>query len=151
MAAPDLFKFHTHLKTIQSAGKDIIWCAIRKKYLVKTPEEWVRQLCIIWLQEELKTPAGLISIERNSGNTGRFDLLAYDRTGSPLMLIECKSPDVKISEQTALQWAKYNAALQVPFGLLTNGLTSYSFRQSANNCYEKISIQPSYPEMTSIG
>ena len=150
MTQSNLLNYHPGIKTKKHDGRDMIWCGIRKKYLIKTPEEWVRQLCILWLIQEIQVPAGLISIERKSATAGRFDLLIYDKSGKPLLLIECKSPDVPLSEQTAFQWARYNADINVPFGLLTNALTSFSFRQSAKNCYQQIKNQPIYPEMLSI-
>lgn len=150
MNQSNLLNYHPGIKTKKLDGREMIWCGIRKKYLIKTPEEWVRQLCILWLVQELQVPAGLISIERKSAAAGRFDLLVYDKSGKPLLLIECKSPDVPLCEQTAFQWSRYNADINVPFGLLTNALASFSFRQSAKNCYRQIKNLPTYPEMLSI-
>ncbi len=92
-----------------------------------TPEEWVRQHVIAWLEAENYPPA-LIALERKlevNKLTKRFDIVVFNRHNKPYLLVECKRPGVKISEETFHQILIYNRALQAPYLLVTNGLTHY--------------------------
>jgi hypothetical protein len=98
---------------------------IRKKRLVLTPEEWVRQHMVMYLINEKSFPAGLLKMEtgiKYSQRFGRTDALFLNREGSPLVLIECKAPDVKINAETFHQVARYNSAIESPYVIMTNGL-----------------------------
>src|SRR5687768_5807472 len=93
-------------KLKKAEGKVWIFDVIRKKYLVLTPEEWVRQHFIHFITTELKYPKGLLKIE--GGLTynelhKRSDILVFDREAKPWMIIECKSPELKLSETTLQQ------------------------------------------------
>ena len=115
-------------KIVKDNGKYEIFDPIRRKYLVLTPEEWVRQHFIRFLVDHRGFPAGLLRTERqvkHHQRTGRYDALFVDRQGNPLVLIECKSPSVKITDDTFAQIAKYNSTLQVKYWLLSNGLNHY--------------------------
>ena len=91
--------------------KTHIFDVVRKKYLLLTHEEWVRQNFIHYLNKEKKYPLGLMGVEKmvkyNSLKT-RADILLYNRDGNPNIIIECKAPDVKITQDTFYQIAKYN-------------------------------------------
>jgi len=98
---------------------------IRKKRLVLTPEEWVRQHMVMYLVQEKKFPAGLLKLEtgiKHNQRFGRTDALFLNRDGKPLLLIECKAPDVKIDRETFYQVARYNSAIESPYVIMTNGL-----------------------------
>jgi hypothetical protein len=117
-SAPKGFK----LKTIQ--GKVCVWDLIRKKYVVLTPEEGVRQDLVRFLIEELKVPAGLIAVERQlmiNGLVKRFDIMVADRNGHPLLLVECKAPNILLNALVLEQLSSYNLAIKAPFLLVTNG------------------------------
>lgn len=106
-------------------GKLNIFDEFRKKWLVCTPEEWVRQNLIRFLIEEFGFPANLIAIEKSlslAGRNYRFDALVYDRQFSPLMIIECKSPYVKLEQKVFDQIWTYNYEINAPYYLLTNGI-----------------------------
>jgi hypothetical protein len=109
-------------------GKVKIFDEIRKKYVALTPEEWVRQHFVMYLINHRGTPAGLVIMEKTltmNTMTRRPDILIHDRQGRPLMIVECKSPDVKISQDTFDQVARYNSVLRVPYLVVTNGLKHY--------------------------
>ena len=115
--------FDYKLKKVE--GKVWIFDVIRKKYIVLTPEEWVRQHFIHYLLSELKYPKSLLKVE--GGLTynqlhKRSDILVFDREGKPWMLIECKSPSLKLSDLTMHQAAAYNASLKAKYLTITNGL-----------------------------
>lgn len=99
---------------------------IRKKWLQLTPEEWVRQHAIFYLVDQKKFPPGLIGVEKTiqvNGLNKRFDVVCFDQNGAPLMLVECKAPEVAITQETLDQALRYNSQLQVKYLLLTNGIT----------------------------
>jgi hypothetical protein len=109
-------------------GQFRIFDEIRKKYVALTPEEWVRQHFIMYMLNEKQVPAGLIVLEKKlilNTMTRRPDILIHDRQGKPLMIIECKAPEVKISQDTFDQVARYNSVIRVPYLVVTNGLQHY--------------------------
>ncbi|MDI1235446.1 MAG: type I restriction enzyme HsdR N-terminal domain-containing protein [bacterium] len=106
-------------------GNALIFDIIRKKYVSLTPEEWVRQHVVRHLIEEKGYSAGLIAIEKSLKYNGlhkRFDLYVANNDGSPQILIECKAPNVKLTEATLKQAGIYQKHLKAKFVLLTNGL-----------------------------
>jgi len=115
------------LRGVQRDGRWYVWDGRRDKYVLLTPEEWVRRHVIAWLESE-GYPPGLIAVERQleiNGLPRRFDVAVFDRQNRPFMLVECKRPDVKITPRTLSQAFMYNRALKAPYLLLTNGLTHY--------------------------
>ncbi len=115
-------------KIVQESGKHKIFDPVRRKYLVLTPEEWVRQHFIQFLIQEKQYPQGLFKIESGVNHhqrKGRFDALFYNNEGLPMVLIECKAPNVPITKETFYQIGRYNSKLQVPFLVITNGLEHF--------------------------
>lgn len=111
----------------KEAGKVFILDIIRKKYLVLTPEEWVRQHFIHYLLTTLQYPKALIKVEGGLSFNRlqkRSDIVVFDRKGSPWMVIECKAPDQKLSQQTLHQASVYNHTLQAKYLVVTNGLVN---------------------------
>lgn len=107
-----------------------IWDLLRKKYVVLTPEEWVRQHFVHYIINELKYPSGLIKLE--SGLTynklqKRSDIVVHDRSGNPWMVIECKSAEQSINQEVLHQASVYNQTLKAPYLTVTNGLISLFF------------------------
>lgn len=103
-----------------------VWCILRKKELVLTPEEWVRQHTIHYLIQEKKISEGLISSEHAltyNGLSKRADIVVFNRSQQPVLLVECKAPEIPITEKTFQQIAQYNSQLGVDYLMLTNGLT----------------------------
>ena len=112
-------------KVKQVDGKVLIFDIIRKKYVQLTPEEWVRQNFIYFLVNFLDYPKSLIKVEsglRYNRLLKRSDILVFNRNAEPLMLIECKSPDSKISQNVVDQVAVYNRCLKARYILVTNGI-----------------------------
>jgi len=125
----------------------LIYDVFRRKWLVLTPEEWVRQHAAMYLID-LGYPRGLLALEKSlllNGMKRRADIIVYDRAGLPFLLVECKSTDVKISQQTVDQAARYNLTLKVPYVFITNGLQHYCLKQSDTENHEYIQGLPEFP------
>ncbi|KGE85334.1 type I restriction enzyme HsdR N-terminal domain-containing protein [Phaeodactylibacter xiamenensis] len=124
----DLLRYKDQLRVKRQADKRLIFDRIRKKWLVLQPEEMVRQLILEYLLQERGYNSNRISMERGlKVNTldRRFDLLVYDKEVKPYLLIECKAPQVKISQAVFEQVSWYNSSLQVPYLMVTNGRENY--------------------------
>nr|WP_041779312.1 type I restriction enzyme HsdR N-terminal domain-containing protein [Belliella baltica] len=105
-------------------GKLSIFDALRKKYLILTPEEWVRQHLIQVLIQKYNYPKSLFALEKGlkyNQLQKRFDVLVHDRNGAPFLLIECKSPDVKLTQKTIEQVCVYNKTIKSPYLGVSNG------------------------------
>ena len=108
--------------------KRFIFDLIRKKYVQLSSEEWVRQNCIQYLIREKKYPKSLISVEKKlsiNTLTKRYDIIIFNSSGEIYLLVECKSPKVKISQKTFDQLSRYNLAFKSRYVMVTNGLTHY--------------------------
>ncbi|HOO84355.1 MAG TPA: type I restriction enzyme HsdR N-terminal domain-containing protein [Prolixibacteraceae bacterium] len=109
-------------------GKLFIFDDARKRFVALTPEEWVRQNCLHFLRDHKKFPIGLMAVEKgikiNNQNL-RYDIVAYSKKASPILLVECKAPEVTITQATFDQIAVYNISLKVPYLMVTNGLNHY--------------------------
>ena len=106
-------------------GRVFILDIIRKKYLVLTPEEWVRQHFVHYLIKELHYPRSLIKVEgglRFNELQKRSDIVVFSREGAPWMVVECKAPDQKLSQRTLHQASVYNHSLQAKYLTVTNGM-----------------------------
>lgn len=118
------------------AGKKEIFDDIRKKFVLLTPEEWVRQHFVHYLTDHLGFPASLIAIEKGltiNRMSKRFDAVIYGRNGLPLVLLEFKSPQVKLNQSTFDQIAAYNLKLQVKYLIISNGLEHYCCKMDYSN------------------
>lgn len=131
-------------------GKKLIFDPIRKKFVVLTPEEWVRQNFIQYLIHEKKYPQSLMAVEKQimvSGKQRRFDLLIYLKNGQPLLIAEFKAPNVKISQDAFDQVVRYNMALRVERVVVSNGLTHFACEiDYPNNSYAFLHGIPEYCE-----
>ena len=116
--------------------KTHIFDIVRKKYLLLTPEEWVRQNFIHYLNKEKKYPLGLMGVEQmvkyNSLKT-RADIVIYNLEGKPNVIVECKAPEVKITQDTFNQIAKYNSQLKVKYLIVTNGMKHFCCQMDYEN------------------
>lgn len=109
-------------------NKLYIFDILRKKNVVLTPEEWVRQNYIQYLICEKEYPKTLIAIEKQlevNNLIKRTDILIFDKNGSPNIIVECKSPMVKITQNTFDQIARYNLKLNAKYLIVTNGLQHF--------------------------
>ena len=115
-------------KITQRDGLYYIFDETRKKHLVLTPEEWVRQHFIKYLNSEKQFPTTLMQIEGGLSlhqTKKRSDILVYTQSGEKLMVIECKAPSVKITQATFDQAARYNLVYKAKWIVITNGLNHY--------------------------
>lgn len=113
------------LKFDKINGKEAIFDILRKKYVILTPEEWVRQHFLHFLIYSCGYPRTLMKVEsgvRYNELTGRTDIIIYNRSGSVFMIVECKAADVKLTNQVFEQAGRYNLQLKARFLTLTNGL-----------------------------
>jgi len=135
-------------KLKQDKDKIYVFDSIRKKYVLLTPEEWVRQHIIQFVIQEKKYPASLVAVEiglKYNQLQKRADVLVYNSTGVPLLLIECKAPEVKITQEVFHQIALYNMTFKVAYLLVTNGLEHYCcVMDYANNTYQFLQDIPEY-------
>ncbi|MBE7647586.1 type I restriction enzyme HsdR N-terminal domain-containing protein [Tenacibaculum finnmarkense] len=109
-------------------NKTFIFDNLRKKHLVLTPEEWVRQHFVRFLMEEKKYPATLIAIEKQliiNNLKKRTDIVIFSSDGTPNIIVECKAPKIKIAQDTFDQIARYNLKLNANYLIVTNGLEHY--------------------------
>jgi len=124
---------------------------IRRKYVRLTPEEWVRQNFVQYLITEGKYPPGLIGIEimfSLNKLKRRVDVLIHDRQGKPVMIVECKEPEVKIDEKVFDQIVAYNMALKVPYIVVTNGIDHYACKiDHVENKWEFLMVIPLYEDI----
>ncbi|MCO5233798.1 MAG: type I restriction enzyme HsdR N-terminal domain-containing protein [Chitinophagales bacterium] len=105
-------------------NKNKIFDPIRKKNVVLTPEEGVRQQILSYMVEQKQYPISYIAVEKQlvyMGKNKRFDIVVYDQSHKPLILIECKQPKVDLSQKTLEQASLYNLVLKVPYLVITNG------------------------------
>jgi predicted type IV restriction endonuclease len=118
--------FDTKIK--KEEGKPWIFDIIRKKYIVLTPEEWVRQHFIHHLITDFQYPRSLFKIESGlTFNTlqKRSDIVVCDREAKPWMLVECKSPTIKLSQKAFNQIAVYNMSVGAKYLAVTNGMVHF--------------------------
>lgn len=115
--------------------KEEVWDPLRKKRVVLTPEEKVRQWFIGVLREQLKVPAHMMRSEVSmtfGRKPFRADILVYGRDTAPLMVVECKRPEVEMSREVLEQALKYNLALGVRYIAITNGMKTFGFVRSGD-------------------
>jgi hypothetical protein len=132
-------------KIQEDSGLLKIFDPLRRKYLVLTPEEWVRQHFVQFLISEKGFPKSLFLLENvvfHHQRKGRFDVMCVDRNGKPILLVECKAPYVKMTQGTFDQIGRYNSKLKVPYLAVTNGLQHYfmqvDFEKSAIKFIEEL-------------
>ena len=135
----------------EQEGQNVIFDTIRRKYVALTPEEWVRQHFINFLITYKGFPKGLMAVEQKvtiNGMPQRVDIVAYNRNGKPILVAECKAPDVKLTQATIGQAARYNLQLQAGYLIITNGKKHFCCRINMQNSeYEVLQRIPDYHEM----
>ena len=119
-----------------SENKTLIFDNLRKKYLVLTPEEWVRQHFVHFLNDEKKYPISLIAIEKQltiNNRKKRTDILVFNKEGKHDIIVECKAPSIKITQDTFDQIARYNLKLKANYLIVTNGLSHFYCKMDFEN------------------
>lgn len=116
------------LKLSKVQGQLYVWCVVRKKNLVLTPEEWVRQHLIHYLISSVGIPLERIVSEYGiqvNGLVRRCDIVIFDRLGQPKMIVECKATSIPVDDKVLFQIAQYNRELQVEYIMLSNGIEHF--------------------------
>ena len=124
----NLLDYRSNLKIKKEDNKRYLFDPIRKTYLVLTPEEMVRQLLILYLISERNISKNRLALEKAlkvNKMTRRWDLMVYAQDMTPWLLVECKAPEVKITQSVFEQISAYNLTLRVPYLLVTNGMDTY--------------------------
>lgn len=117
-------------------NKVSIFDEIRKKFIILTPEEWVRQHVVQFLMTEKKYPKSLINVEKVlkvNDLRKRYDVVVFNPDGSIFILVECKAPEVKIAQTTFDQIARYNLTLKATYLMVSNGLKHYFCQMDFEN------------------
>ena len=135
-------------RTTQKEGRKFIFDAFRRRWVKLTPEEWVRQNFVRYLIEEKHFPASLMAIERSlrfNRQDFRADAVVFSSDGNPLLIVECKAPEVKITQKVFDQIVRYNFEFQVDFLIVTNGLSHFCCKIDKNKLtYEFLMEIPDY-------
>lgn len=133
-------------KIEQHGDEFYIYDSIRKKNILLTPEEWVRQNFIEFLIQTHQYPRSLISVEKGLKVLSlmkRSDILVYNSNGKPWLLVECKAPQIKLNDDTIYQALHYHIKLKVQFIVITNGLEHYCLKINESD-YEFIENLPPF-------
>jgi Type I restriction enzyme R protein N terminus (HSDR_N) len=100
-----------------------IWDRFRKKWVMLQPEEWVRQNVLNWLVKVHQIPESLISVEKGlpGASKKRYDILVFNQSHQPWMMVECKSTETILDESVLMQILSYHSSVQVNYIVITNG------------------------------
>jgi hypothetical protein len=138
-------------QTLRKEGKSYIFDTTRRKWVRLTPEEWVRQNFVQYLAVEKHFPVSLMALERSlrfNQQTFRADVVVFSTSGNPLLVVECKAPEVKITQKVFDQIVRYNFEFQVDFMIVTNGLNHFCCKiDKSNQTYEFLKEIPEYHEI----
>jgi hypothetical protein len=145
----DILQYQSSLVLRKNTETTWVFDPIRKKDIVLTPEELLRQLLLQYLLQEKKYPANKIRVEIGielNGLTKRCDIVAYDRDFQPWLLVECKSPKVALRAETFEQAARYNMRLRAPYLAISNGLSTCCCSiDLENEQFEYLTDFPTWP------
>jgi hypothetical protein len=126
-------------------GADEIFDNNRKRWLLLTPEEWVRQNFVAYLVKEKKIPASLIGLEKElkvGELRKRFDIVVFKNDGQPWLLVECKAMDVQLSERTITQTLSYLSGMACNYAVITNGQFTYGW--NVTDGFSQLAVFPDY-------
>lgn len=142
----------TEFRVRSKGERQEIFDSVRRKFVALTPEEWVRQHFIHYLRERLNVPFSLIAVEASlqvNRLKKRGDIVVYGKDGKPCLIVECKAPEVNVSQAVFDQVAMYNMALKVPYLVVTNGLVHFACRIDHTNRKIKFLKEiPDYEQMS---
>lgn len=126
-------------KIKEEQGREFIFDETRRRWVVLTPEEWVRQNFLQYLIQVKHYAPSLIAIEKEillGEIKKRFDIVVYDTNTKPFMLIECKEMNVELTQKVLDQALRYNITMQVPYVVITNGSYCMAFNCTQNSFTE---------------
>lgn len=145
----NFLKYNFRFKS--NENKTLIFDIVRKKFIELTPEEWVRQHVIHFLNSEKKYPLSHINVEKQiklNDTIKRYDIVVFNSDGSIQIIIECKAPKIKINQQVFDQIARYNFVMQANYLMVTNGIEHYFCQMDFEN--EKYNFLKELPEYLAI-
>ena len=125
------------------------WDPLRKKEVAETPEEEVRQWFITVLRDGLNVPEHMMMSEvslRFGTKPWRADIVVYDRSARPLLVVECKRPDVTLDQAVVDQALRYNNVLNVKYIVVTNGPKTFFFAKDGDG-FSFLEKAPLWEEM----
>ncbi len=138
----------------QMNGRKMIFDRIRKKMVALTPEEWVRQNFIVFLIENRGFPASLMAIETKvniNGLSQRADIVVFNTKRNPVLVVECKAPSIKITNQVFDQVARYNIKLKTRLICVTNGMNHYCALINKDGLeYSFLQVLPEYKSLEQL-
>ena len=132
------------------AEGDLVFDPVRRRWVVLTPEEWVRQHVLNHLVHDLACPISLIAVEHSlvfNRMDRRVDILVHGPGAKPMLLVECKAPQVKLSTTVFEQAARYNTVFRVPFLLVTNGVAHHCCQIAADGAIHFLPAVPDWETM----
>lgn len=135
----------------KAEGKTLIYDIIRKKYVVLTPEEWVRQHFVHYLISDLGYPKPLISVEtgiKYHALAKRTDIIVYNRKGMPFVLVECKSSAINLNQKVMEQALMYNRTINAEYIILSNGLENSCIKIKTDQ--QSVEFLPNLPRFEEI-
>ena len=135
--------FNTKLK--KQKDQTCIFDEVRKKWLILSPEEWVRQHLIHFLINQKKYPASLISIEKEiilNSLKKRYDVVVYNKQLIPIIVIECKAPYIELDRSVVEQALRYNLIIKANYLMISNGVSDLTF----NNLNQQVNL-PDYADL----
>lgn len=135
--------FNTKLK--KQKNQTFIFDEVRKKWLLLTPEEWVRQHLIHYLILEKKYPVSLISIEKEiilNDLKKRYDIVIYNKQLMPVVVIECKAPYIELDKNVVEQALRYNLIIKAKYLMISNGVSDVTF-----NSLNQAVLLPDYNDL----
>lgn len=151
MTPLNLPQYNINVRTIAD-GTTQIFDSLRGKFLVLTPEEWVRQHFVSFLINHKGFPAGLMANEVSltlNGASRRSDTVVYNTSAQPLVIVEYKAPSVRITQKTFDQIVRYNMVFKAPYLIVSNGLNHYCCHiDLENRTYKFLPDIPSYQELS---
>lgn len=152
-ALPELNLPAADLRIKEEGGVEKVYDPLRDKWIVLTPEEWVRQHFVRWLSTQYGYPQSLMTNEIGlevNGAKKRCDSVVFRRDGSPLIIVEYKAPSVAVTQDVFDQIVRYNMALHADYLIVSNGLSHYCCKiDYTRNTYNFIPQIPSYHSIAS--
>jgi hypothetical protein len=130
-------------------GETVIFDPIRRRWIVLTEEEWVRQNFVNYLIQVMKYPVTLIALEKEiylGELKKRFDILVYNSNHKPWLLVECKSPEIKMETIVLEQILRYGISVPADFLVITNGNATYGWNKSPEGL-KAINELPAWPSL----
>lgn len=136
-------------KVKKREGALFIFDKIRRKYVALTPEEWVRQHFIHYLINYKHYPSALIAVEKEIDLYGlkrRFDIVCFDRSSRPYLIVECKAPEVPLSQSVFDQVFRYNLIMAAPYVAITNGIIHHCGHSISDKQFTLLAEIPEFEE-----